>query len=97
MATLTRPKTAPSPSDQASLLSVGVPAPFPQEELYQIQLTGSSATQFQESTVPAEQVRDDWTENEEQIPQEESASVLVSSLPRCCSESFSLTFQYRAI
>lgn len=84
MATLTRPKTAPSVSTQSTGLLDGVPAPFSQEDLDQIQLNGSSPSQLEETNAPAEDVRNGWTQSEEEPPQEESTSVLVCNLPRYC-------------
>lgn len=79
LATLTRPKTAPAASTQSAVLLSGVPAPFSQEELDQIQLNGSSPSQIEESSAPGEAVRNDWTPSEgEELPQEESLTVLVS-------------------
>lgn len=82
MATLTRPKTAPSASTHSAALPSGVPAPFSQEELNQIQVTESSPSQRDETSVPEEVTRDDWEQSEEECPQGGSTNVLVSPLLR---------------
>lgn len=82
MATLTRPRTAPSAPTESVALSSGVPAPFPQEELDQIQMTRSSPSQREESSAPREDTQNSWEQSEPACPQEESTSVLVSTLPR---------------
>ncbi|KAF5356992.1 hypothetical protein D9756_006650 [Leucocoprinus leucothites] len=81
MATLTRPKTAPSATTQSVALSSGVPAPFSQAELDQIQTTGSSPSQLEEPNPSGEVARNDWEQGGGDRSQEDSTSVLYNLLP----------------
>jgi hypothetical protein len=87
MATLTRPKTAPSPA-VASSVSAGVPAPFPLDELRQIQLAGSSSTQSHLPHPPGDTVQGVLVPSDQAEPaQQGSTGLLVSSQLRCCIRS----------
>ncbi|KAF9450605.1 hypothetical protein P691DRAFT_810009 [Macrolepiota fuliginosa MF-IS2] len=81
MATLTRPRTAPAESTQSNGLLAGIPAPFSQDDLDQIQLNGSSPSQLEESCAPGENTRNDWAQSEGEAPQEGPTSVLSDLIP----------------
>lgn len=93
MATLTRPKTAPSSSNIASSVAAAVPTPFPLEELRQIQLAGSSSSHSHQLAAPGETVQNDLLQSDQAEPaQEESAGLLVSNWPRCCNGPLLINF-----
>ncbi|XP_006463426.1 hypothetical protein AGABI2DRAFT_225212 [Agaricus bisporus var. bisporus H97] len=82
MATLTRPKTAPSSSNIASSVAAAVPTPFPLEELRQIQLAGSSSSHSHQLAAPGETVQNDLLQSDQAEPaQEESAGLLTDLIP----------------
>ncbi|KXN92166.1 E3 ubiquitin-protein ligase E3D [Leucoagaricus sp. SymC.cos] len=82
MATLTRPKTAPSAPAQSNVLSSGVPAPFSRDELDQIQLSGSFPSQLNEEvSITVEDIRNDREQSEEENPQEGSTNVQSDLIP----------------